>query len=305
MLRKSTYGANPYNTQRSYSSASPPYSNSHDNYRSYNRSRRNYNQDYYSEQNTCSTDTYHENTYNDDMLYYDNGLYDDSPLYEEPYQPQNEDYSQYQSYQEPFTQSRQQSKQKQKNQVPVQKVKHKTQLKQNTKKKHKLFNSYCSSAFMSMMMLGAFGFFVFPGNVVEINGTSMLPNLQDGDKVFASSFPKNIDRFDIVIVSNQNTEQISDDAAWIKRVIGLPGEKVEVRDNKLYINDKRVKEPFETETSTDDFGPVVLSDDEYWVMGDNRANSCDSRYVGVFKKRDIKFLYRFNIKELSKKGSDS
>lgn len=305
MLRKSTYGANPYKTQRLYSSASPPYSNSCDICRSYNRNGRNYNQDCYSEQEPYCTDAYYENTYNDDMPYYDNGLYDDSPLYEEPYQPQNEDYSQYQSYQEPFTQSRQQSKQKQKNQVPVQNVKHKTQLKQNTKKKHKLFNSYCSSAFMSMMMLGAFGFFVFPGNVVEINGTSMLPNLQDGDKVFASSFPKNIDRFDIVIVSNQNTKQISDDAAWIKRVIGLPGEKVEVRDNKLYINDKKVKEPFETETSTDDFGPVVLSDDEYWVMGDNRANSCDSRYVGVFKKRDIKFLYRFNIKELSKKGSDS
>lgn len=280
MPRKSTYGSNPYKTQRSYSS------------------------DYYSEQNTYYTDTYHENMY-DDMLYYDNGLYDDSSLYEEPYQSQYRNCSQYQSYQEPFTQPRQQSRQKQKNQTPVQNVKHKTQLKQNAKKKHKLFNGYCSSAFMSMMMLGAFGFFVFPGNVVEINGTSMLPNLQDGDKVFASSFPKSIDRFDIVIVSNQNTEQISDDAAWIKRVIGLPGEKVEVRDNKLYINDKRVKEPFETETSTDDFGPVVLNDDEYWVMGDNRANSCDSRYVGVFKKGDIKFLYRFNIKEFSKKGSDS
>lgn len=282
MPRKSTYGSNPYKTQRSYSS------------------------DYYSEQNTYYTDTYHENMYDDDMLYYDNGLYDDSSLYEEPYRSQYKNCSQYQSYQETFTQPRKQPRQKQKNQTPVQNVKHKTQLKQNTKKKkHKLFNSYCSSAFMSMMMLGAFGFFVFPGNVVEINGTSMLPNLQDGDKVFASSFPKNIDRFDIVIVSNQNTEQISDDAAWIKRVIGLPGEKVEVRDNKLYINDKRVKEPFETETSTDDFGPVVLSDDEYWVMGDNRANSCDSRYVGVFKKGDIKFLYRFNIKEFSKKGSDS
>lgn len=281
MPRKSTYGSNPYKTQRSYSS------------------------DYYSEQNTYYTDTYHENMYDDDMLYYDNGLYDDSPLYEEPYQPQYEDCSQYNPYQEPFTQPRKNSRQKPKNQTPVPNTKHKTQSKQNTKKKHKFFNSYCSSAFMSMMMLGAFGFFIFPGNVVEINGTSMLPNLQDGDKVFASSFPKSIDRFDIVIVSNQNTEQISDDAAWIKRVIGLPGEKVEVRDNKLYINDKKVKEPFETETSTDDFGPVVLSDDEYWVMGDNRANSCDSRYVGVFKKGDIKFLYRFNIKELSKKGSDS
>lgn len=298
MPRKSTYGANPYNAQTSYSSASHPYSNSYGNHRVYNRSSRNYNQDCYSEQNPYYTDAYYENIYSDDMSYYDNGLYDDSSLYEEPYRSQYKNCSQHQSYQEPFTQ-------KQKNQVPDQNVKHKTQLKQNAKKKHKLFNSYCSSAFMSMMMLGAFGFFVFPGNVVEINGTSMLPNLQDGDKVFASSFPKSIDRFDIVIVSNQNTEQISDDAAWIKRVIGLPGEKVEVRDNKLYINDKRVKEPFETETSTDDFGPVVLSDDEYWVMGDNRANSCDSRYVGVFKKGDIKLLYRFNIKEFSKKGSDS
>lgn len=298
MPRKSTYGANPYNAQTSYSSASDPYSNSYGNHRVYNRSSRNYNQDCYSEQNPYYTDAYYENIYSDDMSYYDNGLYDDSSLYEEPYRSQYKNCSQHQSYQEPFTQ-------KQKNQVPDQNVKHKTQLKQNAKKKHKLFNSYCSSAFMSMMMLGAFGFFVFPGNVVEINGTSMLPNLQDGDKVFASSFPKSIDRFDIVIVSNQNTEQISDDAAWIKRVIGLPGEKVEVRDNKLYINDKRVKEPFETETSTDDFGPVVLSDDEYWVMGDNRANSCDSRYVGVFKKGDIKLLYRFNIKEFSKKGSDS
>ena len=305
MLRKSTYGANPYKTQRLYSSASPPYSNSCDICRSYNRNGRNYNQYCYSEQEPYCTDAYYENTYNDDMPCYDDGLYDDSSLYEEPYQSQYKNRSQYQSYQEPFTQPRQKSRQKKKNQAPDQNVKHKTQLKQNTKKKHKLFNSYCSSAFMSMMMLGAFGFFVFPGNVVEINGTSMLPNLQDGDKVFASSFPKNIDRFDIVIVSNQNTEQISDDAAWIKRVIGLPGEKVEVRDNKLYINGKRVKEPFETETSTDDFGPVVLNDDEYWVMGDNRANSCDSRYVGVFKKGDIKLLYRFNIKEFSKKGSDS
>lgn len=298
MPRKSIHGANPYKTQRSYSSASHPYSNSYGNHCVYNRNSRNYNQDCYSEQNPYYTDAYYENTYSDDMSYYDDGLYSDSSLYEEPYQSKYKNCSQHQSYQEPFTQ-------KQKNQAPDQNVKHKTQLKQNAKKKHKLFNSYCSSAFMSMMMLGAFGFFVFPGNVVEINGTSMLPNLQDGDKVFASSFPKNIDRFDIVIVSNRNTEQISDDAAWIKRVIGLPGEKVEVRDNKLYINDKRVKEPFETETSTDDFGPVVLSDDEYWVMGDNRANSCDSRYVGVFKKGDIKFLYRFNIKELSKKGSDS
>ena len=298
MPRNSTYGGNPYKAQRSCSSASLPYSNSCDNYCSYNRSGRNYNQDCYSEQEPYCTDAYYENTYNDDMLCYDDGLYSDSSLYEEPYQSQYKNCSQHQSYQESFIQ-------KQKNQAPDQNEKHKTQLKQNAKKKHKLFNSYCSSAFMSMMMLGAFGFFVFPGNVVEINGTSMLPNLQDGDKVFASSFPKNIDRFDIVIVSNRNTEQISDDAAWIKRVIGLPGEKVEVRDNKLYINNKKVKEPFETETSTDDFGPVVLSDDEYWVMGDNRANSCDSRYVGVFKKGDIKFLYRFNIKELSKKGSDS
>ena len=303
MPRNSSYGSNPYKTQKMYSSVSQSYSNSRNSRRSYNRNCRSYNEDYCLEQDPYYADAYYNDTYNDDPAYSDNGMYNDSFLYEEPYQSQYEDLGQYQPYQDSVVQPRQQSKQKQ---SPAQNVKHKkAQSKQSSKKTHKLFNSYFSSAFMSMLMLGAFGFFIFPGNVVEINGTSMLPNLQDGDKVFASSFPKNIDRFDIVIVSNRNTEQISDDAAWIKRVIGLPGEKVEVRDNKLYINDKRVKEPFETETSTDDFGPVVLSDDEYWVMGDNRANSCDSRYVGVFKKGDIKLLYRFNIKEFSKKGSDS
>ena len=76
MPRNSTYGANPYNAQTSYSSASQPYSKGYGDHCSYNRNRRNYNKDYYSEQNTYSTDTYHENTYNDEMMYYDNGLYD-------------------------------------------------------------------------------------------------------------------------------------------------------------------------------------------------------------------------------------
>lgn len=185
---------------------------------------------------------------------------------------------------------------------PVKNVNQKKKLNKHKPKKRKIFNSYFSSALITMIAVGVFGFFVYPGSVVAINGTSMMPNLHNGDKIFASRFPLNIKRFDIVIVSNNNTKQISDDAAWIKRVIGLPGETVQVTNNKLYINGKEIKQPFKRETTTDDFGPVTLQDDEYWVMGDNRANSCDSRYVGVFKKSDIKYKYQYSIKELSEEN---
>ena len=73
----------------------------------------------------------------------------------------------------------------------------------------------------------------------------------------------------------------------MKRVIGLPNEKISFVDNKLYVNDEYVEEPFLTEdTETRDF-EVVLGDDEYFCMGDNRSVSRDSRYYGAFSSKDI------------------
>ena len=112
-----------------------------------------------------------------------------------------------------------------------------------------------------------------------------------------SYFYYDIKRFDIVVVDYP-------DEPLIKRVVGLPGEKIEYRNNKLYINDKLVKENFEVNGKTGDYeiiesGESVIPDDMYFVMGDNRINSTDSRSIGPVKKEQILgkanfVLYPFN-----------
>ena len=128
-------------------------------------------------------------------------------------------------------------------------------------------------------------FFIF--SPIKVNGTSMEPNLKDGDIMILNEIGyllNGVNRFDIVVV-NSDGEKI------IKRVIGLPGEKVEYRDNKLYINDEEVVETFQ-HGDTDDFELSSLNldtipNDHYFVVGDNRGNSKDSRIIGVIHKSKI------------------
>ena len=168
---------------------------------------------------------------------------------------------------------------------------------------------YAGFAVFLVICLSILCFFQYPGSVLEVSGASMEPKFHSGDKIFASQWIGNINRFDIVVVSNENTENLSSDSGWIKRVIGLPGETIKYKNGNLYVNGKKIKQSFVTDNNswfigTEDFGPVTLGDDEYWVMGDNRSNSCDSRYVGAFKRDDIKYVYHFTIKELSDKDSN-
>ena len=116
---------------------------------------------------------------------------------------------------------------------------------------------------------------------VIVNGSSMMDTLHNGDIMILNNtayYFDDIKRFDIVVV-RENKEYI------IKRVIGLPGETVEYRDNKLYINDKLVKDNYGSEP-TDDFKEKV-GKNSYFVLGDNRTNSMDSRVFGTFKKKEI------------------
>ena len=103
------------------------------------------------------------------------------------------------------------------------------------------------------------------------------------------------------------------DIAYIKRVIGLPGDKIEIRQNNdnsfdVLINDIPLEEPYivsryEYPVCTDDMycGPFVLDDDEYFMMGDNRGNSYDSRYWGPVKSERFigkaKLLFWRNFKK--------
>ena len=118
---------------------------------------------------------------------------------------------------------------------------------------------------------------------IKVNGESMHPTLEEGDIMILNKTayyfnePK---RFDIVVVDMP-------DEYLIKRVIGLPGEHIEYKDNTLYVNGKKVKENFK-HGKTEDFnikelGSDIVPEDSYLVMGDNRENSLDSRELGFMK----------------------
>lgn len=116
---------------------------------------------------------------------------------------------------------------------------------------------------------------------IKVNGESMMNTLHDGDIMIMNSISyrfSDIKRYDIVIINDGN-ELI------IKRVIGLPGDTIKCVNNKLYINGKRIKDKYAS-SKTSDFS-VDVDDGEYFVLGDNRSNSMDSRVFGTFKKKEI------------------
>ena len=124
---------------------------------------------------------------------------------------------------------------------------------------------------------------IFVVSPIRVNGNSMDNTLKDGDIMILNEISykfNKVKRFDIVVIKVKN-EYI------IKRVIGLPGEKVKYRNNKLFINNKYVKEEF-NHAETEDFDEVILKKGEYFVLGDNRVVSMDSRYFGPFTIKEIK-----------------
>lgn len=121
----------------------------------------------------------------------------------------------------------------------------------------------------------------------KIPSGSMENTLQVGDMIFVNRFiywftePK---RGDIVVFKYpENPKQ-----DFIKRIIGLPGETIEIKDQQVYINGKPISEPYIKEPTFTDFGPITVPNDSYFVLGDNRNNSRDSRYWGFLNKEMIK-----------------
>ena len=120
-----------------------------------------------------------------------------------------------------------------------------------------------------------------------VDGNSMLPNLKNNNLVLLNKLDyklNDIKRFDIVVIKYKNDK-------LIKRVIGLPGEHIEYKDNSLYVNGFLVSENFKHD-DTFDFklellGYLKIPGDKYFVVGDNRNNSTDSRMIGLIDRENI------------------
>ena len=122
---------------------------------------------------------------------------------------------------------------------------------------------------------------VFLYQPVKVEGTSMAPLLSDQERIFINKFVyrfEDIHRGDVVVF----WYPLDRSKSFIKRVIGLPGETVDIRHGQLYVNGQLIPEPYVPPQYTDvaDFGPVRVPKDSYFVMGDHRISSNDSRVFG-------------------------
>jgi len=116
---------------------------------------------------------------------------------------------------------------------------------------------------------------------VRVDGASMNKMLNNNDILLLYRLAK-LERYDIVVLK----ETIDNDTI-IKRIIGMPGETVEIKNNKIYINDEEIEDEY-AYGDTSDYTRITLGSDEYFLLGDNRLISKDSRSFGPVKKKNIK-----------------
>lgn len=131
---------------------------------------------------------------------------------------------------------------------------------------------------------------------VRVDGDSMKNTLKNGDILLLYKL-SSIDRFDIIVLDEEK-----DNEKIIKRVIGLPGETVAIKKGKIYINDKVIDDEYAYGQTTD-YNKVTLRDDEYFILGDNRLISKDSRYFGPIKDNEIKGKIVFRLFPFTKIGT--
>lgn len=146
-------------------------------------------------------------------------------------------------------------------------------------------------AYIAVVCLLMFFIINFVGQRTRVEGDSMNPALHNGDNLIVEKISYRFndpDRYDIIIFPYAHAENVY----YIKRIIGMPGETIQITDGYVYINGELLDEHYGAErmiTGGIAEEPIELGEDEYFVLGDNRNHSADSRdpSVGVLTKDDL------------------
>ncbi len=137
---------------------------------------------------------------------------------------------------------------------------------------------------LGLSLVLAFGIRTFVAEARYIPSGSMIPTLQINDRLIVDKIShrfQDLQRGDIVVFApTDHLKQQNFRDAFIKRIVGLPGETVEIRDGMLYVDDRLLDETYTNEPADYEYGPIVIPEDHYFVLGDNRNNSYDSHYWG-------------------------
>ncbi len=173
-------------------------------------------------------------------------------------------------------------------------------------KEHILNNLFQWSIIILSGAIFGYALITFVFQTITVVGPSMSPTLKDEEIVIVNKLVYNIGdvkRYDVIAYS-----LIEEDGYYdIKRVVGMPGEKVTIKDGYVYINDKQLQNsPFDEKIITAGLASetITLGDGEYFVLGDNVNNSEDSRYSNVGNISEVEILGKVSyiIKSDDKKG---
>ncbi|MEE1314972.1 MAG: signal peptidase I [Faecalimonas sp.] len=149
------------------------------------------------------------------------------------------------------------------------------------------------AAYIVIIIAATYFIVNYVGQRTQVSGDSMLPALHNGDNLIVDKISyrfREPERYEIIVFPYRYQE----DTYYIKRIIGLPGETVQIKNGEVYINGEPLGEKYGIEPIAEEkkgmaADPITLGEDEYFVLGDNRNHSSDSREpnVGVLHKEDL------------------
>ncbi len=183
----------------------------------------------------------------------------------------------------------------------------KTLNKQETEDEESLFNTYKALEFLSFFVYLMALYILINGlffSFANVDGSSMEPTFDDNDYVIMQRMYRSKSRYDFVVVKPDEFE----DHYLIKRIIGLPGEVIRIDNGEVYVDDQRLEETYLLEGvvtecyNNEDTCSFELDESSYFLLGDNRENSSDSRHFGLVNESAIYGVVNYRIWPLNAFG---